>query len=359
MSAIFVQQSILLGLAIATLVVVRHYGKRDELTFVLVIMWSAIALVGAAAALLLPNIGVIGDSLGVVPAALFAGAASVILGLIALLLSLRVSRLEVQQQDLAESIGRQTVDLAELKASELGETLVVVPALNEAATIGSVVRDLTRSGLPVLVVDDGSTDETGACARAEGAAVLTLPINLGVGGALRAGFGVALRAGFTQALQCDADGQHPIRAVLALLEAQARSNADLLIGSRFLDPKARRREGLVRFIATFLLARVASRSSGQPITDATSGLRIVRRPLLDEVARSMPAHYLGDTFEVNVMAGRSGYVIEEIPVEMEPRVSGASSSSTLASVRLTIRVMMVALLRLPGSGIRPRGEIAA
>lgn len=354
MSTLVAQQAILFALSLAILAAVRHYGRRGELSFVLSVMWLGIATVGAISSILLPNVDAVGASLGVLPAALFAGAASTILGLIALVLSLRVSRLEEQQRDLAESLGRGRASLQELRPERPDATLAIVPAFNEAASIGGVVRDLLRAGIPVLVVNDGSTDETESVALSAGAHVVTLPMNLGVGGALRAGFRIARQLGFAQVVQCDADGQHPIRSVLELVKAQSERSADLLIGSRFIDPATRRREGVVRFSATLVLARIASRAAGRQVTDATSGLRIIRSPLLDELARSMPAHYLGDTFEVNVMAGRAGYLIEEMPVAMEPRQHGSSSASTLDAVRLTLRAVLVALLRLPGMGLRPR-----
>lgn len=354
MSSVVTQQVLLLGFSLALLAAVRHYGRRGELSFVLLMMWLGIATVGIIAAVLLPNVDVIGASLGILPAAVFAGAASTLLGIIALILSLRISRLEEQQRELAEALGQRMIAFPELRPESPGATVAIVPAFNEAASVGTVVRDLVEAGMPVLVVNDGSTDDTEDIARSEGAHVLTLPINLGVGGALRAGFRVARRAGFTQVVQCDADGQHPIQAVLDLIEAQASRSVDLLIGSRFVDPAVRRREGVVRFSVTLLLAKIASRAAGRRITDATSGLRVIQSPLLDELARSMPVHYLGDTFEVNVMAGRSGYLIEEIPVTMVRRRHGVSSASTLDAVRLTLRAVLVALLRLPSVGLRAR-----
>src|SRR5690554_6621995 len=104
--------------------------------------------------------------------------------------------------------------------STLDRTLVVMPALNESASVGSVIAEV-RAALPhvtVLVVDDGSTDDTSAIARGAGALVATLPFNLGVGGAMRAGFRYALENGFERVVQIDADGQHDPASVPRLLE---------------------------------------------------------------------------------------------------------------------------------------------
>lgn len=348
------QQAILILLSVTLIAVLRRRGGAGPLSFLLAVMWLCIAVLGIVAAVLLPNVGLVGSKLGLLPAAILAGSASLILGVIALVLSFRVSRLEERQRDFAEAVGRSTLEPAVPAPRDAASTLVIVPALNEAPSIGGVVRGLISAGFPVLVVDDGSSDSTAAVARSAGASVMSLPLNLGVGGALRAGLRVSVSAGFRQVIQCDADGQHPIDAVLALAESQHRSPVDLLIGSRFVDPASRRRESTVRFVATLMLSRIASRAAGSRITDATSGLRAIRSPLLEELALTMPSHYLGDTFEVNVMAGRSGYRIRELAVDMLPRAHGSSTASTSDAVRLTVRGILVVLLRLPNHELRPR-----
>lgn len=221
--------------------------------------------------------------------------------------------------------------------------LVVVPALNEEATVGDVVTDLRAHGYDVAVVSDGSTDATAARARAAGAAVLALPVNLGVGGALRCGFRYALDRGYDAVVQCDADGQHPADQIAAVLEAQAATGAHLVIGSRFLGADPGMDVGGNRRFAMRVLARIASRAAGRPITDASSGLRCIARPLLDEFARSYPVHYLGDTFEAIVVAGRAGYRVEEVAVTMAPRASGTSSARPLAALAFLGRALVVSL----------------
>ena len=91
------------------------------------------------------------------------------------------------------------------------QVLVIVPALNEEASIGRVLGDLKAEGFAVLVVSDGSTDLTADISRQSGALVLDLAYNMGVGGALRAGFQVAVERGFEAIVQVDADGQHPVQ----------------------------------------------------------------------------------------------------------------------------------------------------
>ena len=219
---------------------------------------------------------------------------------------------------------------------------MVVPARNEEATVGDVVREVTALGLPCLVVDDGSDDDTAGASRIAGARVLQLPVNLGVGGALRLGFRFAVRHGYEVVVQCDADGQHRPELIPQLLEAQVRLGAHLLIGSRFIDtgesfPIAWHRRLTMRVFAVLVKLR-----SGEVIKDTTSGFRCISEPLLSAFARSFPAHYLGDTFEAVLVAARSGYRVAEVPVRIEARRVGESSASSGRALRSVARALAVA-----------------
>jgi hypothetical protein len=344
MTTTLVQQLILVSASGALLGVAAIMARRGMLSFGTAVMWIGIGVLGLVAAILVPFVGRLGLFLGLLPAAVLAAAASAVLVVIAFSLSVRVSSLESSLQATAE---RVAIDRASAEPSQGPPTgtVAIVPAFNEAPSVGRVVASLRDLGLPVIVVDDGSTDGTSAIARAEGATVVSLPTNLGVGGALRAGIRLATRMGYEQVVQCDADGQHPSDAVRSLLRSQAEDPHDLLLGSRFTDDDARRDEPLVRRTAMRLLAAFASRATGVRITDATSGLRVIRQPLLGELATHIPRHYLGDTFEVLISAGRAGFRIAEHPVEMQERAHGASTASFAAALGLTLRAILVALLR--------------
>jgi glycosyltransferase involved in cell wall biosynthesis len=226
-------------------------------------------------------------------------------------------------------------------STDLSQVLVVIPAWNEELTVASVVEDVRSHGFQVLVVDDGSADGTATEARRAGATVVRLPLHLGVGAALRCGFRYAVAHGFMAVVQCDADGQHPASSIEALVAAQAESGADLVIGSRFANERDSMHVGLHRRAAMHILAASASRATGTPITDATSGFRILAMPLLEEFARNFAADYLGDTYEAVVAAGRSGYRIREIPIAMRERRFGKSSASPLSALRYTLRALLV------------------
>ena len=222
----------------------------------------------------------------------------------------------------------------------LGRVLVVLPALNEADSVGAVLERVREQGLPACVVDDGSTDATAEVARAAGATVLQLPLNLGVGGALRCGFRYAVRSGYDVVVQVDADGQHDPASVQMLLDQMQATGADMVVGSRFALPEDAYSTGRARRLAMRVLAMRASHSARRRITDATSGLRAIRRPLLDEFARNYPVEYLGDTVEAMVIAGRRGAVIEECPVAMTQREAGRSSAGVGASMWYVLRVLL-------------------
>ncbi len=225
-------------------------------------------------------------------------------------------------------------------------TLAIVPALNEQDSIVDVLNKLQESGFQVLVVSDGSTDNTAAQSREAGVAVLELPMNLGVGGALRAGFQHACSKGYEAVVQVDADGQHPADEIVNLIAAANASGAHMVVGSRFISQDTTMLVGNSRRLVMRILAWSASRSAHTSITDATSGFRLIRTPLLNQFAQSFAVNYLGDTYEALISAGRGGYKIVEIPAGLRSRQVGESSASIAQSVRFTLKGIGIAVLRL-------------
>ncbi|MCB0999960.1 MAG: glycosyltransferase family 2 protein [Acidimicrobiales bacterium] len=220
--------------------------------------------------------------------------------------------------------------------------LVVVPAYNERDCIAAVVDDVRGAGYDCLVVDDGSRDETAEIAAAHGAAVVRLPINLGVGGALRTGFRYATDHGYHTVVQVDADGQHVTDHIRHLLEAVDTADLDMAVGSRFLG-HGDYRMPFVRRWAVRVLAAVIRSTGKAHITDPTSGFRAIRRPLLDAFAADFPAHYLGDTFEALLVSARRGYRLGEVPVAMRERQGGRPSADLSALVQSVLRAFTILL----------------
>lgn len=232
-----------------------------------------------------------------------------------------------------------------------GRLLVAIPALNEQETVGGVVRQVhsAQPGADVLVIDDGSTDETAAEARAAGAKVLQLPFNVGVGGAMRAAFVYARDKEYAAVVQVDADGQHDPASISAVVAGLADSS--IAIGARFAGEGEYEVRGPRRWAMRFL-SSVISRIAKERLTDTTSGFRASDSRAIALFARHYPAEYLGDTVESLVIAARSGLVIKQVPVEMKPRQGGRASQNpfraSLYLARATL-ALAVALSRRRGS----------
>jgi glycosyltransferase involved in cell wall biosynthesis len=223
--------------------------------------------------------------------------------------------------------------------------LLIVPALNEAASIAEVVAEIRGElpGVDVLVVDDGSSDTTAEVARAAGAAVARLPYNLGVGGAMRLGYRYARDRGYDVAIQVDADGQHDPRYVPKLVDALGE--ADLVIGARFAGEGDYRVRGPRRWAMT-MLSIVLSRLARTRLTDTTSGFRACNRRLIELFATWYPAEYLGDTIEVLVRVARSKYRIAQVPVAMRTRMAGTPSHSPVKATIYLFRAFVILFLAL-------------
>ena len=234
--------------------------------------------------------------------------------------------------------------------------LVVVPAHNEAATVADVVERVRAVGLDCVVIDDASIDDTAARAAAAGARALRLPVNLGVGGALRTGFRFAVERGYDTVVQCDGDGQHPPEEIPSLLAAA--DGTDLVIGSRFLPGAESFTIGRGRRFAMHWLSWLVRRRGGVLVADTTSGFRCISQPLLGEFARDFPTHYLGDTFEALIVAARAGYSVVEVPTRIDARPVGVSTAGALAAMTFTVRATVVVLIGNTAR-VRPRAEVLA
>lgn len=228
--------------------------------------------------------------------------------------------------------------------------LVIVPAWNEEETLSGVVAEIrgTLPGVDVLVVDDGSDDATGQVADATGVLVAHLPVNLGVGAAMRTGYRFARRKGYAVAVQIDADGQHnpaDVPALLALLD----EGADIAVGARIDGEGAYTARG-PRRLAMRLLSMTISRIAGTRLTDTTSGFKACNADAIDLFARSFPAEYLGDTVESLVVAARSHLRIREVGVHMRPRAGGRPSHTPARSAVFLSRAVLALALAVT----RPR-----
>ena len=223
--------------------------------------------------------------------------------------------------------------------------LIIVPAFNEENNIDTTVKEIqsSRTNFDILVVDDGSTDATAEVARSNDVPVVSLPFNLGIGGAVQTGFKFALRNGYDYAVQVDADGQHMPSEIGKLLEPLDGGEFDVVIGSRYLDKSDYqasflRRVGAVIFMALNFLA------IGQKVKDNTSGFRAYNRRAIEFLSRSYPADY--PEVEAVTVLGKNGFRIKEIAVKMRSRYSGNSSITSLRSIYYMIKVSLAILINV-------------
>lgn len=236
--------------------------------------------------------------------------------------------------------------------------LVIVPALNEEGAIASVVRAVHEHmpGVPVLVIDDCSSDATISAAQGAGAYILPMPHHLGVGGCVQAGYKLANELGFAYVIRVDGDGQHDPGDIPRIFERLKTTGCEMVIGSRFVEENGSR-TGLVRRLGIRFFRAVLRPILGKPVHDPTSGFVGVNRRALDVFSRSFPLEY--PEIETLVVLQRRRFRFEEVPVKMRPRTTGHSSITAFKSLYYIAHVLLgvfVNVLRYDRRFHRPQGE---
>lgn len=227
-------------------------------------------------------------------------------------------------------------------------TVVLIPAHNEQERIRPVISGVRTHvpGARIVVVDDGSSDHTGDIARSCGATVITLPFNMGVGAALQTGYKYALRRNCEYLVQLDADGQHDPRDIPDLLNALKGSDADMVIGSRFLL-KSGFSCPVIRLIGIRLFSGILSLLSRRKLTDPTSGYRAMNHRTIEFFCRDLFPFDYPDA-DLLLTFPRAGFRIREVPVTMASRESGLSQHRGLRPVYYVLKMalsMFVTLFR--------------
>jgi len=236
-----------------------------------------------------------------------------------------------------------------------GKSLIAIPAWNEQDSIGEVITKVRehQPSADILVVDDGSTDRTAAHAASLGAVVVSLPFNVGVGGAMRTAFLFAQRHGYSALVQVDADGQHDPADLDRLLSGL--ESADIVVGTRF-HPDSMYFVGGPRKWAMVLLSKSLSRMNRSPITDPTSGFRSAGPKAIELFATDYPAEYLGDTVGSLSIGIHNGLVISETPVTMYYRAIGRPSKNALWSALYLGRASLALVATVLKRKNRTRGD---
>jgi glycosyltransferase involved in cell wall biosynthesis len=227
--------------------------------------------------------------------------------------------------------------------------LAIVPALNEAESIAGTVAEIREHapGFDVLVLDDGSTDDTAALAAAAGAQVIPMPFNVGIGGAMQCGYMYARDRGYEVAVQVDGDGQHDARDIPRLLAALcADPPVEMVTGSRFLGPQEGYRSSALRRVGIRLFAAIISVITRQRVTDPTSGFRMSARSAIELFARDYPHDY--PEVEAIILLHANRLQMRELAVAMRPRTGGQSTIRRTVPVYYMVKVLLavfIAMLR--------------
>ena len=219
------------------------------------------------------------------------------------------------------------------------KNIIIIPAYNESGNIENTVKDILENarGFDYLIVNDCSQDNTLDICRNKGFNYINLPINLGIGGAVQAGYRYAYYHGYDTAVQFDGDGQHDAAYLSKLLEVIEKDEADMVIGSRFIENEGFQSSGLRR-VGIRYFTRLIKLLTRETITDPTSGMRMVNRKLLKEFTESYPKDYPEPESAVTIL--KRGYRVKEIPVQMRSRAEGESSISMGKSVYYMIKVSL-------------------
>ena len=225
--------------------------------------------------------------------------------------------------------------------------LVIIPAYNEEASIVNTVQDILdhAPGFDYVVINDCSKDRTLQRCRENGLNVIDLPVNLGIGGGIQTGYRYAVEHGYDVAVQFDGDGQHDASYLQAMADRLERDDLDMVIGSRFIENEGFQSTGLRRFGINFFKFLIRLLYGGT-ITDATSGMRMCSRRVMEEFSMDYPQDYPEPETVARLL--RKKYKVQEIPVVLRERSAGTSSINPAKSVYYMIKVSLAILVERLG-----------
>ena len=214
--------------------------------------------------------------------------------------------------------------------------MLLIPAYNEGENIERVVGSLIADypHVDYVVVNDGSKDNTADICRKNGFNLLDLPVNLGLSGAFQAGMRYAWEKGYDAVMQFDGDGQHDPAYIAPMLEAMEKEQADIVIGSRFVDVK---KPLSVRMLGSRLIAFVTHLTTGKKLTDPTRGMRLFNRKMIGKFARHINYGPEPDTIAYLI---RQGAKVVEVQASMNERIAGESYLSLSRSIIYMMNMMV-------------------
>ena len=223
------------------------------------------------------------------------------------------------------------------------KTLIIIPAYNEGKCIKKVVDNVmeVNKNVDVLVVNDGSKDNTLEEAKKTKARVLDLPFNLGIGGAVQAGYIYANKYNYDVAIQLDGDGQHNPKYIEEMVKIIEENKAEMVIGSRFIS-KTEYKQTFARMFGIRIIRATMKIFTGKKIFDPTSGYRAVNKRIIKKFSENYPYDYPEP--DTNMRLLKEKVKILEMPVEMNNRETGKSSITPLKSIYYMIKVTLAMLI---------------
>ena len=238
-----------------------------------------------------------------------------------------------------EGKGKMSQNNTKTIKREKYKSLVIIPAYNEEKSIKKVVESIYKntSECDVVVINDGSKDDTYNEAKKTKANVINLPNNLGIGGAVQTGYLYAYKNDYDIAIQVDADGQHDPKYINEMIEFIKNGQADMVIGSRFVE-KTSYKQTFFRMLGINITSGVIKVLTGKRIYDTTSGFRAINRDIIESFVDNYPYDYPEPCTNMEMII--KGKEILEIPVEMKQRETGVSSISPLKSVKYMLKVIL-------------------
>ena len=216
--------------------------------------------------------------------------------------------------------------------------LLVVPAFNEEESIAATIEILRSQPYDFVIINDGSADRTAEIAKEKAALVIDLPFNQGLAGAFLAGMQYAKAKGYRYVMQFDADGQHLPQYIEPMLNTMMKTNVDILIGSRFLGDTM---PVSLRTFGSILIRTMVKLTTGQLLTDPTSGMRLYNKQMIDVFANRTDLTPEPDTIAYLM---RNGVQVGECPITMQDRLAGTSYLSSWSAAKYMIRMAFSILM---------------
>ena len=222
------------------------------------------------------------------------------------------------------------------------KVLIIIPAYNEQENIERVVNEVIKENdwVDVVVINDGSKDNTLEKAKHTKAKVIDLPNNLGIGGAVQTGMLYAHKNKYDIAIQIDGDGQHNPKYIQEMVN-KINEGYDMVIGSRFVE-KTSYNQTFFRMLGIKITSALIKAITGKKIYDTTSGFRAVNKGVIEEFAKKYPYDYPEP--ETNMQIILKGKKVLEIPVEMRRRIAGKSFVTPIKSVKYMTKVTLSLLM---------------